>query len=138
MRKSTNVIRCNAVEEEVMKKIFSSLGGFIFVALLTAIAVTQCIEVSKSMPDNAVVLADDQLKIYHSPMHFKDDKADVPTNLRSTTASEAKGLEFKPDPGCRNRDYFSHERGSLLRATLSDWTGLASQPRWNEDGSWNW
>ena len=121
-----------------MKKVFSSLGGFIVVALFSAIAFMQCIEVSKSMPDNAVVLVDDQLKIYHSPMHFKDDKVDVPPNLRSIVASEAKSLEFKPDPSCRNREYFSHERGSFLRAKLSDWTGLASQPRWNDDGSWNW
>lgn len=121
-----------------MKKLFSSLGGFIVVAIFSAIALAQCIEVSESMPDNAVVLIDDQQKLYHSPMHYKNDKVETPANLRSIVAGQAKAQEYKPDPTCRGRGYFSHERGSFLKATLSDWTGLASPPRWNDDGSWNW
>lgn len=120
-----------------MKKI-GTLASYVAVALFVAIGVTQCIEVSQTMPDNTVVFADDELKLYHSPMHFRDDKVDVPPNLRTTTAVEARSQEYKGDPTCRNREYFSHQRGSLLKATLSDWTGLASQSRWNEDGSWNW
>jgi hypothetical protein len=120
-----------------MKKV-ASLASYVGVALFVAIGVTQCIEVSKPMPDNAIVLADDEQKLYHSPMHFRDDKVEPPTNLKVTTASEARSKEYKGDSVCRNREYFSYERGSLLKATLSDWTGLAAQPRWNEDGSWNW
>lgn len=120
-----------------MKKI-GTLASYIGVALFVAIGITQCIEVSPSMPENAIVFADDAAKLYHSPIHFRDDKVEVPSNLRKTTAAAAKSQEFKRDPICNGRDYFSYERGSLLKATLSDWTGLASQPRWNDDGSWNW
>lgn len=121
-----------------MKKIASSLLSYIGIALFVAVGVTQCIEVSKDMPDNAVVLVDDQQKLYHSPIHFRDDKADNPSGLRETRFVEVKERKYKPDPICRDRGYFSYEIGSLLRATLSDWFGLASTPRWNEDGSWNW
>ena len=121
-----------------MKKIAGSLLSYIGVALFVAVGITQCVEVSKVMPDNAVVLVDDQQKLYHSPIHFRDDKIDMPSGLREIRAVEAKEQNYKPDPICRDREYFSHERGSLLRATLSDWFGLAGKPRWNEDGSWNW
>ena len=121
-----------------MKKNAGSLLAYIGAALFVAVGVTQCIEVSKSMPDNAVVFVDDQQKLYHSPVHFRDDKVDKPSDLRESRAVEAKEQKYKPDPTCRDREYFSHERGSLLRATLSDWSGLASKPRWNDDGSWNW
>ena len=115
-----------------MKKlgtIASYIGGLLFVA----IGITQCVEVSKVMPDNAIVYADDEQKLYHSPIHFRDDGVEIPASLRKTTASEARAKEYKGDPVCKNRDYFNHERGSLLKATLSDWTGLEGQPRWNDD-----
>lgn len=115
-----------------------TLAGYIGVVLFVAIGITQCIEVSKHVPDNAVVYIDDDQKLYHSPIHFRDNEIEIPSNLRKSTVAEARSQEFTGDPVCKSRGYFSHERGSLLKATLSDWTGLASQPRWNEDGSWNW
>lgn len=120
-----------------MKRI-GTLAGYVGVALFFAVGVTQCIEVSESMPDNAIVYVDDELKVYHSPIHFTDDKIEPPSKLRRTTAVEAKSEKYKGDQTCRDREYFSRKRGSLLRATLSDLTGLAAQSRWNDDGSWNW
>ncbi|CAN5335601.1 hypothetical protein BH20ACI1_BH20ACI1_03530 [soil metagenome] len=121
-----------------MKKFAGSLVMYIGIALFVAIGITQCVEVSKDMPDNAFVLVDDKQQLYHSPIHFRDDKENKPADLREIRFAEAKASKYKPDPTCRSEGYFSHERGSLLRATLSDWFGLAGKPRWNEDGSWNW
>ena len=90
------------------------------------------------MPNNAIVYADDEQKTYHAPNHFADDKVEIPKNLRKTTAIDVRNPEYKKDGTCADREYFSYERGSLLKSTLSDWTGLAGQPRWNEDGTWNW
>jgi len=43
----------------MIKKLTGYLLSYIGVAIFVAIGVTQCIEVSQTMPDNAVVLADD-------------------------------------------------------------------------------
>jgi hypothetical protein len=121
----------------MQNRISRSLLSYIGVCVIVWIGITQCVEVSEVMPDNAILLVDDQKKLYHSPIHFREDKIDRPVDLREVRAAEARQQKYDPDPTCRDREYFSYERGSLLRAKLSDWFGLAS-PRWNDDGSWNW
>lgn len=121
----------------MQSKISRSLISYIGVCLFVAVGIAQCVEVSEVMPDNAIVLVDDQKKLYHSPIHFRDDKIDKPAGLREARNAEMKQQKYNPDPTCEDRGYFSYERGSLLRAKLSDWFGLAG-PRWNDDGSWNW
>jgi hypothetical protein len=90
---------------------------------------------SRDMPDNAVVLLDDQTRTYVSPGCAKQQKGEY----RQATAAEARTLNYAPDKKCRDAGGFSQNSRSLtgnLMARLGMLPPLAN--RWNPDGTWNW
>jgi len=102
--------------------LFTLLAGFFIVP-------------ARSMPDNAVVLLDDQNHMYVSPLcGQQEDKV-----YRATTAAEARQLKYKPDKKCRDKGGFSQEYRSLTGNLLVRLGMLPPVPsRWNPDGTWNW
>jgi hypothetical protein len=106
----------------VIMLIFTFLAGFFIVP-------------TRDMPDNAVVLLDDQTRTYVSPGCAKQEKGEY----RQATAAEARTLNYAPDKKCREAGGFSQNSRSLtgnLMARLGMLPPLAN--RWNPDGTWNW
>lgn len=90
---------------------------------------------TRAMPDNAVVLLDDQTRTYVSPGCAKQEKGEY----RQATAAEAHKLNYKPDKKCQDAGGFRQDNRSLsgnLMARLGMLPPLPS--RWNPDGTWNW
>jgi hypothetical protein len=102
--------------------IFTLLAGFFIVP-------------TRDLPDNAVVLLDDQTHTYFSPACASQEKREY----RPATAAEARKLNFAPDKKCQAAGGFTQDKRSLsgnLMARLGMLPRLPS--RWNEDGTWNW
>ena len=106
----------------VIMLIFTLLAGFFIVP-------------TRDMPDNAVVLLDDQTHTYLSPGCANQEKREY----RLATAAEARKLNYEPDKKCQDAEGFSQDSRSLsgnLMARLGMLPPLPS--RWNPDGTWNW
>ena len=106
----------------VIMLLFTLLAGFFIVP-------------TRTMPDNAIVLLDDQTQTYLSPGCAKQEKREY----RPATAAEARKLNYAPDKECRDAAGFSQDNRSLsgnLMARLGMLPPLPS--RWNADGTWNW
>jgi len=90
---------------------------------------------TRSMPDNAVVLLDDQNHTYLSPLCGRqEDKV-----YRAARAAEARQLNYEPDKKCRDAGGFSQGNRSLTGNLLVRLGMLPPVPnRWNPDGTWNW
>jgi len=102
--------------------IFTLLAGFFIVPM-------------RDLPDNAVVLLDDQTKTYLSPGCANQEKKEY----RASTAAEARKLKFEPDKKCQDAKGFSQDGRSLSGNLMARLGMLPPWPsRWNPDGTWNW
>jgi hypothetical protein len=102
--------------------IFTMLAGFFIVP-------------TKTMPDHALVLLDDQNHTYLSPVCApKEQKA-----YRVTSAAEARRLKYGPEEKCQAEAGFTQE-GRSITGNFGERLGLLSPlpSRWNKDGTWNW
>ncbi len=112
----------NTIRFVVIILIFTFMAGFYIVP-------------TRSMPDNALVLLDDQSKTYFSPRCAK--KEEKP--LRSATAAEARQLKYEPDQSCQGAAGFRQDGRSMSGNLLERLGMLPPLPsRWNRDGTWNW
>jgi hypothetical protein len=90
---------------------------------------------TRTMPDHAIVLLDDQNHIYLSPRCAQPEKREY----RVARAAEARKLKYEPDKLCRDAGGFSQDNRSLTGNFLVR-LGLLPplRSRWNADGTWNW
>jgi len=101
---------------------FTLLAGFFIVPM-------------RDMPDNAVVLLDDQNHTYLSPGCATQDQKPY----RTSTAAEARKLTYEPDKKCQDAKGFSQDGRSLSGNLMARMGMLPPLPsRWNPDGTWNW
>ena len=106
----------------VMMLFFTLLAGF-------------CIVPTRTMPDNAIVLLDDQNHTYLSPKCANQEKKEY----RLARAAEARKLNYAPDKTCRDAGGFSQDNRSITGNYLVRLGMLPPLPsRWNADGTWNW
>ena len=108
---------------------------FAVIMLLCTLLAGFFIVPTRDMPDNAVVLLDDQTKTYVSPTCARQEKREY----RPATAAEARKLRYKPDKKCQDTGGFRQDTRSLsgnFMARLGMLPPLRS--RWNPDGTWNW
>ena len=98
------------------------LAGFFFVP-------------SREMPDNAIVLLDEQNHTYLSPRCAQKEKREY----RPARAAEARQSKYEPDKPCRDEGGFRQNTRSITGNLLVRLGMLPPLPsRWNPDGSWNW
>ena len=106
----------------VIMLLFTLLAGFFIVP-------------TRDMPDNAIVLLDDQNHTYLSPRCANQEKKE----FREARAAEARKLNYEPDKKCRDAKGFSQDTRSLTGNLLARLGMLPPLPsRWNPDGTWNW
>ena len=106
----------------VILLIFTFLAGFFIVP-------------TRTLPDHALVLLDDQNKTYLSPVCARREKKEY----REARATEARKLNYKPDEKCGGKAGFSQDERSLSGNFLERLGMLPPLPnRWNKDGTWNW
>jgi hypothetical protein len=102
--------------------LFTLLAGFFIVP-------------TRSMPDNAIVMLDDQTQTYLSPCCASQEKREY----RPATAAEARKLNYEPDKKCQDAKGFNQESRSLTGNLMARLGMLPRLPnRWNPDGTWNW
>jgi hypothetical protein len=90
---------------------------------------------TRTMPDNALVLLDDQNHTYLSPICANREKKDY----RLARAAEARKLNYAPDKKCQDQGGFSQDSRSITGNLLVRLGLLPPLPsRWNPDGTWNW
>jgi hypothetical protein len=90
---------------------------------------------TRTMPDNAIVLLDDQNHTYLSPSCANREKKDY----RIARSVEARRLNYQPDKKCRDAEGFSQDSRSITGNLLERLGLLPHLPsRWNPDGTWNW
>jgi hypothetical protein len=111
--------------------IFFFLFGSIFTVVLKA-------------PDNAVVYADPEKKVYYAPPYIDnlDDSSKAAIDvkkLQPSTLKKVRELKFVPDEASREKGYFEQNYRSYLSFALEK-IGLAEPLplRWTGDGAWNW
>jgi hypothetical protein len=107
---------------------------FVIMLLLTLMA-GFCLVTTRTMPDNAMVLLDEQNHTYVSPGCANKEKKDY----RRSTAAEALKLDYAPDKKCQDAGGVSQDNRSITGAYLVRLGMLPPLPsRWNADGTWNW
>ncbi len=90
---------------------------------------------TRDMPDNAIVLLDDQNHTYISPKCANQEKKDY----RVARAAEARKLKYEPDKKCLDQGGFRQDDRSITGNLLVRLGVLRPRPsRWNPDGTWNW
>ena len=108
---------------------------FFLIMLLFTFLAGFCFVPTRTMPDNAVVLLDDQNRTYVSPIYANQEKKDY----RPARAAEAQKLNYKPDKKCADAGGFRQEQRSMSGNFLVRLGLLPPLPsRWNPDGTWNW
>lgn len=113
----------NTIRFVFLMLIFTFLAGFYLVP-------------TRPMPDNALLLLDDQNKTYFSPACAKTSGKQ---SLRPASAAEARRLKYEPDQSCGGDAGFRQEGRSLSGNFLVRLGMLPPLPsRWNKDGAWNW
>ena len=102
--------------------IFTLLAGFFFVP-------------TRTMPDHALVLLDDQNHTYLSPVCAHQEKKEY----RLSRAAEARQLKYEPEQKCGGEGGFTQD-GRSVTGNLCERMGLLPPwpSRWNTDGTWNW
>jgi hypothetical protein len=94
-----------------------------------------CLTPTRTMPDNAIVLLDEQTHMYVSSGCANQEKQDY----RRSTAAEARKLNYAPDKKCQDAGGFSQDNRSITGNYLVRLRLLPPLPsRWNADGTWNW
>jgi hypothetical protein len=90
---------------------------------------------TRTMPDHAIVLLDDQNHIYLSPVCAGKEKKEY----RLSRAAEARKLKYEPDKKCQAEAGFTQDGRSITGNFLESMGLLPPCPsRWNADGTWNW
>ena len=108
---------------------------FFFIMLIFTLLAGFFIVPTRDMPDNAVVLLDDQTRTYFSPACADREKKDY----RPATAAEARKLNYAPDKKCADAKGFKQDTRSLSGNFMTRLGMLPPLPsRWNADGTWNW
>ena len=108
---------------------------FFFIMLLFTFMAGFCLTPTRTMPDNAVVLLDDQNHTYVSPGCADKAKQDY----RQARAAEAQKLNYEPDKTCSDGGGFRQLQRSMSGNFLMGLGLLPPLPsRWNPDGTWNW
>ncbi len=108
---------------------------FVVIILLFTLMAGFYIVPTRAMPDNAVLLLNDEVKTYFSPKCAQNEKK----MLRPGTAAEARRLKYAPDDRCQGEAGFCQEGRSLTGSLLVRLGLLPPLPsRWNHDGTWNW
>jgi hypothetical protein len=108
---------------------------FTVIMLLCTLLAGFFIVPTRDMPDNAVVLLDDQTRTYLSPNCAKLEKKEY----RPATAAEARKLNYAPDKKCQDAGGFTQDKRSLSGNLMARLGMLPPWPsRWNQDGTWNW
>jgi hypothetical protein len=108
---------------------------FFFIMLFFTFLAGFCLTPTRTMPDNAVVLLDDQSRTYVSPGCANQEKKDY----RPSRAAEAQKLHYEPDKTCQDSGGFRQEQRSMSGNFLVRIGLLPPLPsRWNADGTWNW
>jgi len=102
--------------------IFTLLAGFFIVP-------------TRTMPDHAIVLLDDQNHTYLSPACAAKEKKEY----RVSKAAAARKLKYEPDKNCRDQGGFTQD-GRSVSGNFCEKMGLLPPwpSRWNPDGTWNW
>ena len=95
----------------VIMLLFTLLAGFFIVP-------------TRDMPDNAVVLLDDQTRTYLSPGCADQEKKDY----RQATVAEARKLKYAPDKKCRDAKGFSQDSRSLSGRLMTRLGNAAALP----------
>jgi hypothetical protein len=94
-----------------------------------------CLTPTRTMPDNAIVLLDEQTHTYVSPGCANQEKKDY----RRARVAEARKLNYAPDKECQDAGGFSQDNRSITGNYLVRLGLLPPLPsRWNADGTWNW
>lgn len=106
------------------------IAGILVVILLVGLSIGS----SRTMPENAIVLVDDEARTYFAPPCVAKQG-----NLRVVTAAEVHDLGYSPDRDCVNEGGFMQD-GRSLTGKLLEAIGLFKPlpSRWNADGTWNW
>ena len=108
---------------------------FFFIMLLFTFMAGFCLTPTRPMPDNAIVLLDEQSHTYVSPICANKEKKDY----RQSRAAEARQLNYAPDKKCQDAGGFRQEQRSISGNYLVRLGLLPPLPsRWNADGTWNW
>ncbi len=108
---------------------------FFFIMLIFTLLAGFFIVPTRTMPDNAVVLLDEQNHTYVSPGCADREKQDY----RPSRAAEARKLTYQPDQKCQATGGFSQDSRSITGNLLVRLGLLPPLPsRWNPDGTWNW
>jgi len=93
------------------------------------------ITVDEKIPENAVVVATTEDKLYHS-IHF-DHVCVAGKTAQTMTVSEVEAKGFKPHSYCEELGYFRGNRQFLFHHLLSK-IGLPVNSRWDRNGNWLW
>ena len=121
------------------KSTFKNIAIYIGIAVFLVLIFGLGIKTTRVMPDNAVIVVNDTLRIYAPPHCYKETGRVTPNDTYTTIFSEIKGKGYEPDSICRNQGYFHDEPVSILRDILENNGILKPRPsRWKKDGSWNW
>jgi hypothetical protein len=108
---------------------------FFFIMLIFTLLAGFFIVPTRTMPDHAIVLLDDQERTYLSPSCAKNDRV----QFRPARAVEARKLNYQPDKKCQDSGGFNQDRRSITGNFLVRLGLLPPLPsRWNADGTWNW
>jgi hypothetical protein len=108
---------------------------FFFIMLIFTLLAGFFIVPTRDLPDNAVVLLDDQTRTYFSPACASQEKREY----RPATAAEARKLNYAPDKKCEDAKGFKQDTRSLSGNLMTRLKMLPPLPsRWNPDGTWNW
>jgi hypothetical protein len=108
---------------------------FFFIMLIFTLLAGFFIVPTRDLPDNAIVLLDDQNHTYLSPGCANQDQKPY----RQSRAAEARRLKYEPDKKCRDAGGFSQGNRSLTGNLMARLGLLPPAPsRWNSDGTWNW
>jgi hypothetical protein len=101
---------------ELVAQIATIGGGF----LLFLFFLTYGTGTMRDMPDNAIVLLDDQARTYTTPPCISPMGG-----LRPARAADAYAINYKPDSQCKEKDGF-FQRGRSLWGKLLEKVGLLS------------
>jgi hypothetical protein len=108
---------------------------FFFIMLSFTLMAGFFIVPTRTMPDHAIVLLDDQNRTYLSPACAGKEKK----KYRLSRAAEARKLKYEPDKKCRDEAGFTQDGRSITGNFLEKMGLLPAWPnRWNADGTWNW
>ena len=108
--------------------IFLSL---VMIGLFLSIFIT----VEETIPANAVVIATEEDKLYHSI--FGGYKCLMGKEARTMTLSEAVRQGYKPHSYDKDLGYFRGNRRFLFHHMLSK-LGINVNSRWDSNGDWLW